>query len=97
MSRKSADTESRMPRLLSRPAKLLLFVAMAVCLPIALASEAVALVFDSQTLGNEVGTAADVFGWLFAVVFLTVFILAIIEQDRAMRARQGPRSSPASH
>ena len=74
-----------MPRLLTRPVKLLLFAAMAVCLPITMAGETVALVYDGGAIGNEAGTAADVFGWLFAVAFLAVFLLAIYEQDRRMR------------
>jgi len=74
-----------MPRLLTRPVKILLFAAMAVCLPLTMAGEAVALVYDGGVVGNEAGTAADVFGWLFAVAFLAVFLLAIYEQDRRMR------------
>ncbi|HEX2539321.1 MAG TPA: hypothetical protein VHL13_13640 [Pseudolabrys sp.] len=74
-----------MPRLLTRPVKILLFAAMAVCLPLTMASEAVALVYDGGVVGNEAGTAADLFGWLFAVAFLAVFLLAIYEQDRRMR------------
>ena len=74
-----------MPRLLTRPVKLLLFAAMAICLPITMAGEAVALVYDGGPIGNEVGTAADVFGWLFAAAFLAVFLLAIYEQDRRLR------------
>jgi hypothetical protein len=74
-----------MPRLLTRPVKILLFAAMAVCLPLTMAGEAVALVYDGGVVGNEAGTAADVFGSLFAVAFLAVFLLAIYEQDRRMR------------
>ena len=74
-----------MPRLLTRPVKLLLFAAMAICLPITMAGEAVALVYDGGPIGNEVGTAADVLGWLFAAAFLSVFLLAIYEQDRRLR------------
>ena len=74
-----------MPRLLTRPVKILLFAAMAVCLPLTMAGEAVALVYDGRAIGNEAGTAADVFGSLFAVAFLAVFLLAIYEQDRRMR------------
>jgi hypothetical protein len=74
-----------MPRLLTRPVKILLFAAMAVCLPLTMAGEAVALVYDGGVVGNEAGTAADLFGWLFAVAFLAVFLLAIYEQDRRMR------------
>jgi hypothetical protein len=43
------------------------------------------LVYDGGVVGNEAGTAADVFGSLFAVAFLAVFLLAIYEQDRRMR------------
>ena len=50
-----------------------------------MAGEAVALVYDGGAIGNEAGTAADVFGSLFAVAFLAVFLLAIYEQDRRMR------------
>jgi hypothetical protein len=85
------------PRLLTRPVRLVLFAAMAVCLPIAMAGEAVALVFNGQPVGNEVGTAADVFGWLFAAAFSVAFLLVIYEQDRGMRAAGGaadPRSPP---
>ena len=74
-----------MPRLLTRPVKILLFAAMAVCLPLTMAGEAVALVYDGGAIGNEAGTTADVFGSLFAVAFLAVFLLAIYEQDRRMR------------
>ena len=74
-----------MPRLLTRPVKILLFAAMAVCLPLTMAGEAVALIYDGGAIGNEAGTAADVFGSLFAVAFLAVFLLAIYEQDRRMR------------
>jgi hypothetical protein len=74
-----------MPRLLTRPVKILLFAAMAVCLPLTMAGEAVVLVYDGGAIGNEAGTAADVFGSLFAVAFLAVFLLAIYEQDRRMR------------
>ena len=77
-----------MPRLLTRPVKLLLFAAMAVCLPITMAGEAVALVYDGGPIGNEAGTAADVFGWAFATAFLAVFLLSIYEQDRRMRRTQ---------
>jgi hypothetical protein len=76
-----------MPRFQSRLAKLALTAAMAVCLPITLAGEAVALAFDGKPLGNEVGTAADVFGWLFTVAFVAIFILMVVEQDKIMRAR----------
>ena len=74
-----------MPRLLTSPVKLLLFAAMAICLPITMAGEAVALVYDGGPIGNEVGIAADVFGWFFAAAFLAVFLLAIYEQDRRLR------------
>ncbi len=74
-----------MPRLLTRPVRLALFAAMAVCLPITMAGEAVALVFNGETIGNEAGTAADVFGWVFAAAFAAVFLLAIYEQDRRMK------------
>ena len=74
-----------MPRLLTRPVKILLFAAMAVCLPLTMAGEAVALVYDGGAIGNEAGRAADVCGSLFAVAFLAVFLLAIYEQDRRMR------------
>ena len=74
-----------MPRLLTRPVKLLLFAAMAICLPITMAGEAVALVYDGGPIGAEAGTAADVFGWLFTAAFLVVFLLAIYEQDRRLR------------
>jgi hypothetical protein len=77
-----------MPRLLTRPVMLLLFAAMAVCLPITMAGEAVALVYNGQPIGNEAGTAADVFGWLFAGAFLVVFLLVIYEQDRRMRVAE---------
>ena len=77
-----------MPRLLTRPVKLLLFAAMAVCLPITMAGEAVALVYDGGPIGNDAGTAADVFGWAFAAAFLAVFLLSIYEQDRRMRRTQ---------
>ena len=77
-----------MPRLLTRPVKLLLFAAMAVCLPITMAGEAVALVYDGGPVGNEAGTTADVFGWAFAAAFLAVFLLAIYEQDRRLRRAQ---------
>ena len=81
-----------MPRLLARPVKLLLFAAMAICLPITMAGEAVALVYDGGPIGNEVGTAADVFGWLFAAAFIAVFVLVIVEQDRKGRATARQRS-----
>lgn len=85
-----------MPRSLSRDVlNLVLFAAMALCLPIVLAGEAVALAFDGQAIGNEAGTAADVFGWLFAAAFLVAFLLTILAQDRAMRNRQAP--GPRSH
>ena len=77
-----------MPHLLTRPVKLLLFAAMAVCLPITMAGEAVALVYDGGPVGNEAGTAADLSGWLFAAAFLAVFLLAIYEQDRRLRRAQ---------
>ena len=78
----------RSPRLLTRPVKLALFAAMAVCLPLTMAGEAVALVYDGRPIGNEAGTTADVFGWLFAVAFLAAFLLAVYEQDRRMRRRR---------
>ena len=75
-----------MPHLLTRPVKLVLFAAMAVCLPLTMAGEAVALVYDGRQIGSEVATASDVLGWLFTAAFLAVFLLAIYEQDRRMRA-----------
>ena len=82
------STSRSLPRLLTRPVKFLLFAAMAVCLPITMAGEAVALVYDGRPIGNEVGTAADVFGWAFAAAFLAVFLLSIYEQDRRLRRAQ---------
>lgn len=85
-----------MARLLSRDfVKFMLVAAMAVFLPITMAGEAVALVFDGQSVGNDAGTTADVFGWLFAAAFFVVFLLTLIEQDRRLRA--GHRSSTSSH
>ena len=84
----SRSTSRPLPRLLTRPVKFLLFAAMAVCLPITMAGEAVALVYDGRPIGNEVGTAADVFGWAFAAAFLAVFLLSIYEQDRRLRRAQ---------
>jgi hypothetical protein len=74
-------------------AKFLLFAAMAVCLPITMAGEAVALVYDGKLFGNEAGTAADVFGWLFAVAFAAIFLLAIYEQDRKLARRSVRRET----
>jgi hypothetical protein len=74
-----------MPRLLTRPVKLALFGVMAVCLPLTMAGEALALAYNGGAVGNEAGTTADVFGWLFAAAFLAVFLLAIYEQDRRLR------------
>ena len=82
-----------MPHLLTRPVKLVLFAAMAICLPITMAGEAVALVYDGGPIGREVATATDVFGWLFTVAFLAVFVLAVYEQDRRMRAARRLRSA----
>lgn len=81
-----------MPRLLTSTVKLVLFAAMAVLLPLTMAGEAVALVFNGQPIGNEVGTVSDVFGWLFAAVFLTVFIMVIAEQERRLRAADRRRA-----
>ena len=77
--------------------KFLLVAAMAVCLPITLAGEAVALAYNGQPIGNEVGTAADVFGWLFTATFLALFVLILVEQDRRLRAGERPTGSRASH
>ena len=80
-----------MPRSLFHLPKFLLAAAMAICLPITMAGEAVALVYDGKPIGNEVGTAADVFGWLFAAAFLLIFALVIFEQDWMMRTRPAKR------
>jgi len=77
-----------MPRLLTRPVKLLLFAAMAVCLPITMAGEAVALVYDGGPIGNEAGTAADVFGWAVAAAVLAASLLAVYVLYRRLRRAQ---------
>ena len=69
-----------------------LVAAMAVCLPLTVIGGAAALVFDGQPIGNDVGTFADVFGWLFAAAFIAVFVLVIGEQDRKGRATARQRS-----
>jgi hypothetical protein len=66
---------------------------MAVALPLAMAGEAVALAFYGKPLGNGAGTAADVFGWVFAAAFLAVFVLMIADQERKMRAGHRPKGS----
>lgn len=88
-----------MPRILFNDVvKLLLVAAMAIFLPLILAGEAVALVFDGQVVGNDVGTAADVLGWLFAAAFLALFLMMIIEKDRQFRAqRKVSTASRPSH
>ncbi|HXD43748.1 MAG TPA: hypothetical protein VN655_01335 [Pseudolabrys sp.] len=82
-----------MPRFQSRLVKLILAAAMAVTLPITLAGEAVALAFDGKPLGSEVGTATDVFAWLFTAAFVAIFILMVVDQDRMMRARGAKHGS----
>jgi hypothetical protein len=78
--------------------KFLLVTAMAICLPITMAGEAVALAFDGKPIGNDAGTTADIFGWLFAAAFFAVFVLVLIEQDRRLRAGHRPaRSADTSH
>ena len=94
----NAEREPMARALSSGLVKLVLAAVMAVCLPLTMAGEAVALAFDGRPIGNDVGTAADVFGWLFAAAFLAVFLLMIVEQDRALRAgRRSSRSATASH
>ncbi len=76
-----------MARAFSRSlATFVLFVAMAVSLPITMAGEAVALAFNGGAIGNEAGTAADVFGWVFAAAFVAAFVLSVAEQERRFRA-----------
>lgn len=72
--------------------KFLLVAAMAVCLPLTVVGEAAALVFNGETIGNDVGTFADVFGWLFAAAFIATFVLVLVEQDRKGRATARQRS-----
>jgi len=78
---------------LTRPIKLVLFAAMAALLPITMAGEAVALAYNGEPIGNQVGTVTDVLGWLFAAAFLTVFILMIADQNRRMRAADRQRAA----
>ena len=74
-----------------------LVAAMAVCLPLTMVGEAAALVFNGEPIGNDVGTVADVFGWLFAAAFLTIFLLVIVEQNRKGRARARAAAGQSSH
>jgi hypothetical protein len=74
-----------------------LVMAMAVCLPLTMVGEAGALVFNGETIGNDVGTFADVFGWLFAAAFIATFVLVIVEQDRNARARARAATGRSSH
>ena len=77
--------------------KFVLVTAMAVCLPLTMVGEAAALVFNGETIGNDVGTFADVFGWLFAAAFIAIFVLVIAEQDRKGRARERAVAGRSSH
>jgi hypothetical protein len=72
--------------LFSRDGASSVFVAvMAVCLPLALLGQVLFLSLHRGPVDYDVGTAADVCGWLFTAAFVLTFGLTIYFEDRKGR------------
>ena len=56
-----------------------------VCLLFALASEAIDLTWLRQPIGMIAWNVADVFGWLFAVVLIALFVIVASMDDPKQR------------
>jgi hypothetical protein len=55
---------------------------MVVSLLLTIVTGAAALVLYGQPSGDKVADVADVFGWLFAVAFVTAFVGAVLREHR---------------
>jgi hypothetical protein len=65
-------------KLLSRDTiNVVLVYAMGVFLALAVLGQIVSMIWSKQALGTDVGTAADISGWLCAAAFLSMFGLAL--------------------
>jgi len=62
---------------------------MAVCLPLAVLGQIVFLILHRGPVDYDIGTAADVCGWLFTAAFVLTFCLTVYVEDR--RGRQQAR------
>ncbi|HEY6831383.1 MAG TPA: hypothetical protein VI251_02735 [Pseudolabrys sp.] len=71
-------------KLLSRDnISVVLVCAMGVFLALAVIGGTVSLILGKQVIGNDVGTVADVSGWLYAAALLSVFCLTLSKQRSA--------------
>jgi hypothetical protein len=61
---------------------LVLLAVMVVSLLLTIVTGAAALVLYGQPSGDKVADVADVFGWLFAVAFVTAFVGAVLREHR---------------
>lgn len=74
--------------LLSRDgASTILLSVMAVCLPLAVAGQMIAIFLQSGSVRSDLGAASDVFGWLFTVAFALTMLLTIFVEERRLRQR----------
>jgi len=67
-----------------------------VCLLFTLTSEAIDLTWLRQPIGMIAWDVADVFGWLFAVVLIALFVLAASMDDPKQR-RPGVKTFRPGH
>ena len=58
---------------------------MVICLPLAIVTFVIAVIWNGQPFGNTATTIADVFGSVFSVAFFAAFVLKMIEE----RTRRG--------
>jgi hypothetical protein len=71
-------------KLLSRDnINVILVYTMGVFLAVAVIGGMVSLILGKQVIGNDVGTAADVSGWLYAAAFLSLFCLTLSRRRSA--------------
>jgi hypothetical protein len=76
-------------KLLSRDnINVVLVYAMGVFLALAVFGQIISMIWSKQTLGNDVGTAADVSGWLCAAAFLSIFGLTLSQHKSPDKTRR---------
>jgi len=74
--------------LLSRDGASSIFLAvMTVCLPLAVVGQLVDIFLHRGTVRYDLGTASDVFGWLFTAAFVLTMLLTIFVEERTARAK----------
>jgi len=61
---------------------LVLLPVMIVSLLLTVVAGTLALVWNGQPIGDNVATAADIFGWLFAAAFSAAFFHAVWREQR---------------